>query len=138
MSERVCNLHPYMGGVTSKSDFDAEASRAKTVEQENKDAIDTLNNDVFHLSTSNLIHLNSGADLNDYKSPGNYVCTSNTVANTIQNKPSGFGASAFRMTVINIISSDYSTQILHSYLSNDIGMRTYIKNMDEWMSWKTL
>ena len=99
-----------------------------------------LSKDTFCLSTSNVIRINSNANLNDYTTPGNYACVSNGDAKTITNMPSDSSVanSAFRLTVINSISGDYTTQILLSYISNVIGIRSYNKLQTYWSSWKII
>lgn len=62
------------------------------------------------------------ANLNDYLTPGHYVCGANTTVGTLSNLPSGL-SKAFQMDVINTLSvtsktSSYMKAVLTDYFGN--------------------
>ena len=77
------------------------------------------------------INLSSGENLNDYKSEGKYRATSMSVANTIENNPSG---NAFVLDVFNGTNS--VIQWLIPFSVNAFDMRRYQVSTGTWTEWK--
>lgn len=75
--------------------------------------------------------MSSGENLNDYKSEGKYRAISASVANTIENNPSG---SAFVLNVFN--GSNSVIQWLIPFSANAFYMRRYQVSTDTWTDWK--
>lgn len=76
------------------------------------------------------------ADLDTYKTVGNYACSSNATAATLKNCPT---VNAFTLQVLsnaNSASGSILTQILHEYMAY-AGAKTYIRRgyMSQWSNW---
>lgn len=77
------------------------------------------------------------ANLNSYRTMGEYVCTTNTIGATIDNNPTTL---AFRLTVMRSLDTDtrYITQILRSYLTGTIYTRVSTDTGSTWSTWYKL
>ena len=77
------------------------------------------------------IRITSGSNLNDYIEPGNYYCTSNADAASIQNSPTN---SAFTMKVEYSIGTSYPCQIVRVYNNRRTAYRFKTSSTD-WSDW---
>jgi hypothetical protein len=80
------------------------------------------------------IIISDGADLNDYKTVGNYVCMGNATAGSLANNPSG--AVAFRMVVgLPAGTDDFLNQEITAYNNGTRYFRRYTTASDSWGPW---
>lgn len=76
------------------------------------------------------IEIPEGADLNNYKTVGNYYCPLNTTAKTLKNCPTGY---AFTMEVRKGTGDNYPQQVIYEYIGG--GFERYFDHVDS-KSWK--
>lgn len=76
------------------------------------------------------IEIPEGADLNNYKTVGNYYCPLNTTVKTLKNCPTNY---AFTMEVTYGTGNDYPKQIIYEYFGG--GFERYFESQGS-KSWK--
>lgn len=76
------------------------------------------------------IEIPEGADLNNYKTVGNYYCPLNTTVKTLKNCPTGY---AFTMEVRKGTGDNYPQQVIYEYIGG--GFERYFDHIDS-KSWK--
>ena len=74
----------------------------------------------------------SGADMNDYTTPGNYYCDSNTKAQGLSNCPF---TKAFIMKVEFSQGTSYPSQTFIEYDTGNIARRYYYPNTSAWQGY---
>lgn len=81
--------------------------------------------------------IQSGDDLNDYTTPGTYVCSDSTTANSLNNCPTTLG---FKLIVMHArTTTTYCQIIIPYYLSGDASFIQYrAYNGSSWGSWHKL
>lgn len=109
----------------STQSFSSLETTAKTV----LGGINELNSKSYLLYGG--IRITSGSNLNDYIEPGNYYCTSNVDAASIQNSPTN---SAFTMKVEYSIGTSYPCQIVRVYNNRRTVYRFKTSSAD-WSDW---
>lgn len=92
---------------------------------------------------SNCTPIDANADLNAYKTLGNFYCINDATARTLLNTPWGTAASstaiAFKMTVEHILSSLYAVQTLKTYGSTRaIWQRATVDGGTSWSAWRPI
>lgn len=76
----------------------------------------------------------SGDDLDDYKTPGTYVCASSSVANGIANTP---GNLAFRMVVMRVITGSTARFMQIAFPNGYVRFYMRYYGGSSWGPWKT-
>ena len=78
------------------------------------------------------IEIPEGADLNNYKTVGNYYCPLNTTAKTLKNCPTDY---AFTMEVRKGTGDNYPQQVIYEYIGG--GFERYFDHVDSkaWKPW---
>lgn len=78
------------------------------------------------------IEIPEGADLNNYKTVGNYYCPLNTTVKTLKNCPTNY---AFTMEVTYGTGNDYPKQIIYEYFGG--GFERYFESVGSkaWKPW---
>ena len=92
---------------------------------------------------SNCTPIDANADLNAYKTLGNFYCINDATARTLLNTPWGTAAPstaiAFKMTVEHILSSLYAVQTLKTYGSTRaIWQRATVNGGTSWSAWRPI
>ena len=88
-----------------------------------------------HNATTITATSESHVDLNDYITPGNYMCTANATSEFVDNKPTGSTKSAFRLIVIRLYNTTtYIRQFAFVHSSNSFYSR-YRNSSNEWTDW---
>ena len=88
-----------------------------------KDPLDAVNKQYFEANSWLLkggTAIPADADLNDYKTPGNYYCETNATAATIKNNPSN---QAFTLKVFYDTGTGYPSQLLITHYDLNVYMR---------------
>ncbi len=88
-------------------------------------------NFVDRVSLSLGTEIPENADLDEYKTPGTYQCSYDSVAATISNRPTG---SAFKLLVHELLNG-YIQQVAVSYYGGNVYLRTYEGFSDSWGRW---
>lgn len=81
------------------------------------------------------IPIPESADMNSdtYKTPGNYFCSSSTVANSLKNVP--FSNAAFTLKVGYSTGKSYPSQTFKAYRTGKVAYRMYDAYSQEWSDW---
>jgi hypothetical protein len=126
--------------AASASDAAASAVAASSKAEEVSNGLLTLHNAsveahpaLMRGQITNPIDLPSGADLNDYKTPGFYYTSYTTIATSILNCPV---ANAFALEVYGKKGIFY--QRITSYTNSAVFIRRYYSSGDDWTAWKEL
>lgn len=78
------------------------------------------------------ISISEDADLNNYKTPGNYYCNSNIIAKTLKNCPC---KNAFVMKVEYGTGTNYPTQTIVQFNTGNKFFRLFQYDVDTWKNW---
>lgn len=140
----IANLPPYEHGAFILKVFNADGQDYRTHEIRMLQSENTYqrleNNFVWQRWRAMLndtngvllkygIAINANSDLNDYREPGNYYCSLNTVATTLKNCPF---VEAFTMKVILGNGTGYPTQIVRNFYNGRIAYRLGGAGWDAW------
>lgn len=77
-------------------------------------------------------YIPENANLDNYKTPGNYYCDSSALVPTIVNCPS---ASAFTMKVEYSTGNGYPAQVIRQHDTGDIFYRFFTSYQNRWYPW---
>lgn len=96
-------------------------------------AIDELNSKSYLLDGG--IPIPESADMNSdtYKTPGNYFCSSSTIANSLKNVP--FSNTAFTLKVGYSTGKSYPSQTFKAYRTGKVAYRIYDAYSQGWSDW---
>lgn len=75
------------------------------------------------------IEIPEGTDMDDYKTPGNYYCESNSTAQTLLNCPFN---EAFTLKVDYSNGLNYPRQTLRSFTTGTIAIRYFNVDLSNW------
>ena len=81
------------------------------------------------------IAIPSNSDMNSdtYKTPGNYFCSSSTIANSLKNVP--FSNAAFTLKVGYSAGNSYPSQTFKAYRTGKVAYRIYDAYSQGWSDW---
>ncbi|WBK39611.1 hypothetical protein CB452P1_000027 [Clostridium phage CB452P1] len=105
--------------ITTEAGFVLDARQAKAL----KDYIDGLVRELYSLNVATAI--NSGDDLNDYNTFGNYFCASGSIAGTLTNCPANSG---FTLKVERTTGITDGTHLRQMIILNSPNPTTYLRN----------
>ena len=96
-------------------------------------AVNELNSKSYLLDGG--IPIPESADMNSdtYKTPGNYFCSSSTIANSLKNVP--FSNTAFTLKVGYSTGKSYPSQTFKAYRTGNVAYRIYDAYSQGWSDW---
>ncbi len=115
---------------------DSSAAVGTSLKYAREDHVHPRDSKVFSLLETNDIPISSGDNLNNYKTAGNYICSSASLSASIVNAP---GYAAFKLVVIKVLGDERYIQIAFmnpgtpTFQNRPILVRTY--NGAVWSGW---
>lgn len=116
LNAQIASLNTNFASLANNVSISQLDTTAKTL----VGAIDELNSKSYLLRGG--MQIPSGADMDNYKTPGNYFAASNNVANTLSNAPF---TSAFTMKVEYSQGTGYPCQTFREYGRGNMAFRLY-------------
>ena len=127
LNAQIASLNTNFASLANNVSISQLDTTAKTL----VGAIDELKSKSYLLSGGASIPDN--ADLDNYKTPGNYYCSTSSRASTLKNSP--FATTAFTMKVEHSSGDAYPSQTCCSYSTGQKRRRLFSNNA--WGEWKT-
>lgn len=127
LNAQIASLNTNFASLANNVSISQLDTTAKTL----VGAIDELNSKAYLLQGGTSIPSNS--DLNDYTTPGNYYCSTDSTVETLENYPF---THAFTMKVEYSTGTGYSCQTVREFFTGKKAYRYYASDSEQWNAWK--
>ena len=129
LNAQIASLNTNFASLANNVSISQLDTTAKTL----VGAIDELNSKSYLLRGGIAIPSNSDMNSDTYKTPGNYFCSSSTIANSLKNVP--FSNTAFTLKVGYSAGNSYPSQTFKAYRTGKVAYRIYDAYSQGWSDW---